>query len=391
MREGDVIGPGGGQIGLRALGPLTGTIDGAPVVLGGAKQQMVLALLVLNVGQVVPVDRLVDWVWPDDDDEGGRRAGTLQVYVSNLRRLFAAAVDARGRALIVTQRPGYLLDADPAEVDVLQFRRWCDEGREAVRRGRPAIAAERYHEALALWRGEPLAGLPIAGSRSGPVVRLDAERLAARNALAEAELALGLHRELVSELVGWVEEHPHDEQLRGHLMLALYRSGRQADALASFAECRARLVDDLGIDPSRDLRDLEDRILRQDPTLELAAAFSASRLAADASATLIRSSVPAVPAELVVGDRHIALRSGVMTIGRLDTCDVALDDPSVSRRHAEVRGQGAVWLVVDAGSSNGTKVNGLPITEHRLVDGDVVRVGDQELRFRCSAADHDRR
>jgi DNA-binding SARP family transcriptional activator len=371
-----------GRVQLSVLGPLAATIDRRPVVLGGAKQQMVLGLLLLNVGQVVPVERMIDWVWPDDDDDG-RRTSTLQVYVSNLRRLFGPAVDARGRPLIATQRPGYVLDADPDEVDVLRFRHHAEEARDAVRQGRPAVAVECYRHALELWRGAPLAGLPIAGSRSGPVVRLESEHLTVVGSLAAAELALGRHRELITELVGWVEEHPHDEQLRGHLMLAMYRAGRQADALACFAQGRARLVDDLGIDPSRELRDLEDRILRQDPSLDLTPTFGTSAADdGDASTTALRSSVVVPPAELEVAGRRVLLHGGSVTIGRLDACDVVIDDPSVSRRHAELRRRGASWHLIDAGSANGTKVNGLAVSDHPLVDGDVIRVGSQELAFR---------
>ena len=172
---------------------------------------------------------------------------------------------------------------------------------------------------------------------------------------AEAELAIGRHRETLDELRAWSSEHPLDERLRGLLMLALYRCGRQADALAVYRDGRELLVEELGIDPSRELRELEQQILEQDPALDLDRVATPD---ADGAPTVVRSSVRTTRAVLVVDGRTVPLARSVTRIGRTPGQDVVVDDPGVSRIHAEVRRSGDVYRVADAGSSNGTSVNG---------------------------------
>ena len=275
-----------------ALGPLEGTWSGERLNLGGAKQQAVLSLLLLEANRVVSVDRLLRWVWDDTDD--ARRASTLQVYVSNLRRVLAPVSEELGRQIIVTQRPGYLLQVNDDESDLLLFESLCRAGEEVLGAGQPDRAAKTLRSARALWRGELLAGLPVDITEVGGAARLELLRTAVLEQIAEAELAAGRHREFLSELETWVTAHPLDERLRGHLMIALYRCGRQADALARYREGRELLVEELGIDPSRELRELQNQILNQDRSLDWTSV--GMRNLGDAESTALRSSVLVVPA-----------------------------------------------------------------------------------------------
>lgn len=375
----------GAATGLRvaALGPLTVTWRGDALTLGGAKQQMVLALLLLEANSVVSVDRLLEWVWPDD--HGDKRGATLQVYVSNLRRTLGPAAEARGGSVIETRRPGYVIELDDDELDILRFRRAQLEGEVALRDGRPAAAAAAFRSAMSTWRGEPMSGLPIDATDSGGLRRLELMRTSMTEQLAEAELAVGHHRELLDELPTWVAEQPLDERLRGHLMVALYRSGRQADALATFEQGRQLLLDELGISPSRELRDLEHRILNQDPTLDLPR--QRPERFTDEMSTALRTSVLSRGAVLEVDGRSVRLDASVLTIGRLPDRDLVLDDPGVSRVHAEIRQVGSTYRIVDVGSANGTVVAGERVIEHVLNDGDVIRVGEVEMVFRRASED----
>lgn len=360
-----------------ALGPFEARWNGQLLNLGGAKQQAVLALLVLEANRVVSVDRLLQWVWPDDDES--RRSATLQVYVSNLRRLFAPAAEQLGRQLIVTQRPGYMLVLHAEQSDVLWFERLCHDGEVASRDGRLSDAVTAFRTALDLWRGEVLSGLPVDTTDTGGAARLTLLRQTVLEQTAEAELAAGRHREFLSELQTWVSEHPLDEHLRGHLMIALYRCGRQADALAQYREARHLLLEELGIDPSRELRDVESRILNQDPSLDVSP--PRRRNVENEHSTALRSSVVAAHAVLEFGDTSVHLNGPVLTIGRLGDRDLVLDDLDVSRRHAEIRRHGTTYRLIDTGSANGTVVNGQRIAEHQLADGDEIRLGGVTMTF----------
>lgn len=356
-----------------ALGPLECWWAGDRLSLGGAKQQMVLALLVLEANRVVSVDRLLDWVWVDEAEP--RNAATLQVYVSNLRRELAPAADRIGRPLIVTQRPGYELRLDTDQSDLLHFESLRLDGEEARRHDRLGPAVDAFRAALLCWRGEPFAGLPVD---PGATTSLRLARAAIAERLAEVELAMGRHREVLPELQTWVADEPLNEALRAHLMIALYRSGRQAEALAVYQHGREQLVEQLGIDPSRDLRELEARILNQDADLELAIHHGPIDRG---PATVVRSSVLAHQAVLEYPGGRFVLDGPVATIGRLADRDVMIDDGGVSRVHAEIRRVGSSFVIVDLGSANGTVVNGRRTVQQVLEDGDVVRLGAVELRF----------
>jgi DNA-binding SARP family transcriptional activator len=233
------------------LGPLEVRVDGRTIAIGRGKQRALLAVLALNAGRVVSAERLIDELWGDAPP--ATAATALQVYISRLRK-------SLGERAIVTREPGYLVEGD---VDVRRF----EELVAAARRSEPARAAQLLSEALGLWRGAALSDceLPLEAAR------LEEQRLTALEQRIEADLASGRSSELVGELESLVAEHPLREPFRAQLMLALYRAGRQAEALDSYRAARSTLSNELGIEPSPRLKQLEQAILRQDDSLAAAA------------------------------------------------------------------------------------------------------------------------
>ncbi|MGH3072634.1 MAG: BTAD domain-containing putative transcriptional regulator [Gaiellaceae bacterium] len=246
----------GGRMEFRMLGPLEVEDAGRVLPLRGPRQRALLATLLISANEVVADERLFDELWGDEPPASGRTA--LRVRVSQLRKWLGGA--------LVTRSPGYMLSVDPDLIDAHRFEQLLAAGREALPTD-PTRAASTLQEALALWRGPALADVAAEPFARAEAARLDELRLTTLELRIEADLALGRHLELVSELEALVAERPLRERLRGQLMLALYRSGRQAGALTVFREGRALLVDELGIEPERELRDLEAAILRQDPAL----------------------------------------------------------------------------------------------------------------------------
>jgi predicted ATPase/DNA-binding SARP family transcriptional activator len=246
------------QFGL--LGPISATLDGTPIALGGQKRRALLAVLLLEPNQVVSRDRLIDSLWGEEPPDTARN--TVQVYVSQLRKVLPDG-------MLETVPPGYRLVADPQSIDVFEFERLAGEGGNELAAGDAARAAETLGKALDLWRGAALADLAWEPFAQTEIVRLDELRASALEDRIEAELALGRHGQLVSELESLIAEHPVRERFRAQLMLALYRSGRQADALAVYQRARATFVDELGIEPSETLRKLERAILAHDPSLDV--------------------------------------------------------------------------------------------------------------------------
>ena len=244
---------------FRVLGPLEAVADGRPVPLGGTKQRALLARLLLDAGQTVGAARLVDDLWGDAPPDSSRKM--VQVYVSRLRKLLPDGV-------LRTRASGYQLTIPPDSLDLERFERHRAAGRVALEQGRYDEAAERFRDALALWRGPALAEFVHEPFAHGEGARLDALRTAALEERLQADLELGNPVDVIAELEALVAQHPLREQLRGQLMLALYRAGRQAEALAVYQETRRVLADELGIHPSQALRDLERRILQHDPDLE---------------------------------------------------------------------------------------------------------------------------
>ena len=227
--------------------------------LEGAKLRALLVLLLLHPNEVVPSDRLIDDLWSGEPPSTA--ANALQVYVSRLRKLL-------GRETVVTRPPGYQLRVDLDRVDARRFERLVEEARRALTEAQPEAALHGLEEALSLWQGTPLSDFVYEPFAQNEINRLEELHVAALEEGFEARLALGRGAELVAELEALVAEHPLRERLRSQLMVALYRSGRQAEALELYQETRRRLVDELGIEPSPALQRLETAILRQDPALE---------------------------------------------------------------------------------------------------------------------------
>jgi DNA-binding SARP family transcriptional activator len=242
---------------FRILGPLEVADGDAVLMLAGAKQRALLAILLLNANQVVSSDRLIDELWGEEPPDSGATA--LQMQVSRLRKTLGGSGDT-----VVTKPPGYAIRLDRDQFDLHRFERLVEEAEASE----PAVAAEKLREALALWRGSPLADLAYESFAQAAIGRLEELRVTALERRIDADLALGRHSALAAELVELVAEHPLRERLRGQLMLALYRSGRQAEALAAYQDARRTLGEELGIEPGQDLRELERAVLRQDPLLE---------------------------------------------------------------------------------------------------------------------------
>ena len=247
------------MIEFRVLGSLEVVEGDHPLALGGPQQRALLAVLLVHRDEPVSSERLVDALWGEQAPPSAVKI--VQGYVSNLRKVL-------GDGLLVTRGRGYVLHAKPGQIDLDRFEALVAEGRAALREGDPAAAAARLGEGLALWRGPPLADFAYHSFAQAEIARLEESRLDVLEEQIDAELALGDHARLVGELEALVHEHPSRERLLGQLMLALYRSGRQADALEAYRVARRRLVDELGLEPGRGLQELERAILAQDPGLE---------------------------------------------------------------------------------------------------------------------------
>jgi DNA-binding SARP family transcriptional activator len=243
---------------FRVLGPLEAVGDTGTTALPAGRPRALLAILLLERNRAVSTDRLIDDLWGEEPPETATKA--LQGYVSQLRK-------AIGAERLLTKPPGYELRVDDGELDLDRFERLVREGRELLGAGDSKAAASRLAEALELWRGPPLAEFSEPFARDAGA-RLADERLAALEDRIDADLALGRHDRLVPELEQLVAREPLRERPRAQLMLALYRSGRQADALDLYRRTRETLSEELGIEPSRELQELERRMLQQDPELE---------------------------------------------------------------------------------------------------------------------------
>ena len=246
---------------FQMLGPLEALDGDRRLDLGAPRQRAMLAVLLLHANEIVPTDRLADELWPGELPRTA--AKTIQVYVSNLRKALGAARDA-----LETRGSGYLLRVRPGELDLHEFERLL----ERAPREEPADRATTLRSALSLWRGEPLADFAYEQFVQSEAARLEELRRLAVEERIEADLALGRGPELVPELESLVAQRPLEERPRAQLMLALYRAGRQADALAVFREGKRVLDEELGLELGEQLRELELAILRQDPALSVTAA-----------------------------------------------------------------------------------------------------------------------
>src|SRR5919197_1721765 len=336
---------------FRVLGPLEAWNDDRPVRLGGPKQRALLAILLLRRNEIVSRRVLIDELWGEQPPPSATH--TLDTHVYRLRK-------ACGEARVVTTDGGYVARVGPDELDLERFERLVAEARALRGQGDDRGAVERLGAALALWRGPPLGGLEAEPFASIEIQRLDELRLAAFEERFDAELALGRQDGLVPELQALVARNPLRERLHGQLMLALYREGRQVEALGVYRELRRHLADELGLEPGPALRAIEHEILRQEPELTVVQAGPAVepegrrrlRLVALVVAGAGLLGGAALAATLLVGGpRHHQLRVGgnaIALVGRGGFSAVApLDGPPT----AVAWGLGSLWVAhVDAGT-----------------------------------------
>ncbi len=252
---------------FRILGPLEVSVDGRAIEIRGVKQRSLLAVLLINTGRVVSTDRVIDALWGDDVPATAENA--VQVYVSALRRAFRAASPGDTGGVLLTRRPGYVLNVDGDRIDARRFERRAADGGRALRGGDPRTASTILREALDMWRGEPLEEFTYEAFARSEIDRLEESRISALEDRLEADLALGRHGEVLGEIEGLVARWPLRERLREEQMLALYRLGRQTEALEAYRSLRDTLAEELGIDPGPPLQRLEGAILQHDPSLEL--------------------------------------------------------------------------------------------------------------------------
>jgi DNA-binding SARP family transcriptional activator len=251
---------------FQILGPLEVRRQGSPVAVGAAKQRALLAILLVHANELVSSDRLIDELWPQPPETA---ANTLQVYVGKLRKALEPGRTRGAPAeVLITRAPGYMLRVEAGQLDAERFESLLADGSRAREAGESPAAAELLRDALELWRGDALADFSYEPFAQAEIARLEELRLSALEERIEADLALGRHAALVGELEGLVREHPLRERLRAQLMLALYRAGRQADALEVYRDGRSWLAEELGIDPAPELQRLEGAILRQEAELE---------------------------------------------------------------------------------------------------------------------------
>ena len=331
-----------GSLEFRILGPLEVLADGRQVQLAGARQRTVLAILLLHAGEVVSTDRLIDELWGDRPPADAQTA--LQQHVSRLRR------QLEPHAVLVTRAPGYVIELEPGQLDLDRFRALRDRGRTELDEGRANEAARSFRAALELWRGRALADLENEPFAHDLIAALEDERLATLEARIDADLALGVHAELVGELRNHVRRHPLRERPRAQLMLALYRAGRQAEALDAYADARRVLVEELGLEPGPELQRLQQSILTHDVQLE---APSHRRATRSARGLVL---VGAVVAALVLGALVAAValgrdggRDATVVVAPGEGVVVALDASTGTVRRRIPAGRTPSAIAVDDG------------------------------------------
>jgi YVTN family beta-propeller protein len=352
-------------IDYRILGPLEVSADGHVIDIGGPRLRTLLVILLLRANESVPRDVLVHELWGEQPPASAQ--GNLDVYVSRLRKALGA--HANGSALVT--RPGaYSLRVEEGRLDARRFERLVEQGRAALARGAPDQAAARLRAALKLWRGQALADLADGPGPRVEAIRLEEMRLSAIEDRVEADLALGRNADIVGDLEALVAVYPLRERLRGHLMIALYRSGRQAEALAAYQAARRKLVEELGVEPSPALQRVERAILLQDASLDppgraataqppppappVVSAGPPPAAGADRRKRLLAVAgvLAAIAAVLVVGTtRGVAqLAAGPDTVGVIDGArgDLGAVVTGVGRPNGIAYGAGAVWITDSA-------------------------------------------
>jgi class 3 adenylate cyclase/DNA-binding SARP family transcriptional activator len=375
------------EISFGLLGPVEVHVDGAPMPLGGARQRAVLARLLIEPNQIVPGERLVEDVW-----SGEPRVKPLQMAIARCRQSLGI-----GAGRLHTRPGGYELEVGEGELDSESFERLIVEGSRARASGESSRASTCASRALALWRGPPMRDLVGYGWAVLEAMRLEELRLSCLELRFDAQLALGESSGLIPELRSLAAAHPDRERMRGQLMLALYRAGRQPEALAAFMEARQFLVDEYGLEPNAELQALHEAILHHEPSLVLGTGTQALRPVGHGGAAVTEPNSAATwdaiqSAFLVWKDASGAqVIAGLgelerATVGRRPGNTIVIDgDDEISRVHFELELMGSGWTAADDGlSRNGTYVNGVRLTRRqRLRDRDVLRIGRTTIEYRC--------
>ncbi len=331
---------------FRILGPIEAEENGLKLDLGGLRERALLARFLLSANRVVSADRLADDLWSGSPPP--HSMATLRVYISRLRRALGARAD-----LLVTQAPGYRLNVAGDELDAARFESLVRSGEADLAAGRAAAAAGTLRAALSLWRGPALSDVADLAFAQADAGRLEEARLAALESRVDADLACGWHASLVAELDGLASAHPLRERFTGQRILALYRCGRQAEALTAYATLRGRLAEELGIDPTPDLQRLHERILRQDPGLDwrpLVAAVASAPGSGDAAPGM----PSAAPGTTAAGTTNAPPRIPTAPPGIAEA-----SDPSGSPASAPQGGAGI-------GAAQGTAAGGQPVTGYAV-------------------------
>jgi DNA-binding SARP family transcriptional activator len=310
----------GGVLEFRILGPLEVVGKNGAIRLGGPRQRATLAILLLNANRVVSVDRLADDLY----------SGAAPVTaVTQVQRQISELRKALGdESIIDTRSPGYVIRPESEQLDLHRFERLVDD----AGRAKPQQAADLLREALGLWRGTPLADLAFESFARPAIERLGEIRLAALEQRIDAELALGHEREMAAELEQFVVEHPLRERFRAQLMLALYRSGRQAEALGVYRETREKLIEEFGIEPSAALRELERAILAQDRSLDLVEPL-ARRIEPDRAVLVLPADEDRIDRAIAVGELFAAVQGRELIVARLVPDETALE-PAIAALNA---------------------------------------------------------
>ena len=358
---------------IGVLGPLTVGSDSVSVDARGTKQRALLATLALHHDRVVAVDTIIAFLW--DEPPPDRADHALQQHVSALRK--ALRPDRGQESPLVTREPGYELRV--ATLDLDRFTECAARSGAQQRDGDLRGALETLDDAVGVVRGPTLEDVRHTMRLDRTARRIDEQVLDTVEARLDLLLALGRHAEVLNEVEDLVDREPYRERLRAQQMLALYRAHRQSDALAVFRATRALLVEELGVEPGRALRDLEQAILSQDPALD--APWASSPLT-----RTIRAGARSERGWIELPDGQAIAVVDTMVIGRSPDAAIRLVDSRVSREHARIDadGDGGAVRIVDLGSTNGITVNGARVETAPLDDGDQVGLGGVVVRYRTA-------
>ena len=343
--------PPGGPSVIRLLGPVDVVVAGQALAFGSGHGRALLAALATRSGQLLPAETLVDAIWGSDAPRTASHA--LHVHASTLRKLLPDDIRILGRS------GGYVLQIGPGQLDTDRFEELCSLGRAELSSGHPDVAAKILRDALGLWRGAALADVPWERFASGDVRRWEELREATQEDLIDAELAAGRHAAVIGDLETLTREQPFRERRWGQLLVALYRVGRQADALDRYREVRAILANELGVDPSPDLRELEAKILRQDDSLAPAGSGS------DAPVTLFARGPAGRLAYQSLGEGEVAV---VVIPGFGGNVEIRWEEPTLSRLYRRLAGSVRLILMDKRGTGLSDRDTGIPPVEEQVDD-----------------------